>query len=298
LPNYNKIIHDRIINVNIIGIVDNVPVSNKKTVQLNDYVQDSTDNYSMTAQRISDFQQTRREIKSDFDFVFDWPEYVYSAHDMPDSIKAVYEKYEALEAAKQEALEAEKAMEEKKARGEDPAVILSRLIPEGITFGNTREECEAIITKSGRKNYIGKTVIVLYEQPVGSYTADLVQLWFSGEGPADTLIRVVYPLYGNTKEAEAKKAYNNLLPIVQGMCGNPDITRKDQERPNYNDLKGDLVGLITGPAYKPSDFDGDIKDFAEWLKEDGESKFTVLLFNKFYKAHLYYQVDLYIEAVK
>lgn len=271
----------------------------KKTSQLMDYVKDSSDNYTMTAQRISDFQQTKREIKSDFEFVLDWPEFSYRTHEMTKTFKDIYQKYAAQKEAERKQEEEKRKLEEEKAKGKGAEEIFALLIPEGISFKNTKEECENIINNSGRKKYFGEKTFVLYDEKIGSYTAKTVRLTFAGEKATDELVRISYPLNDvNSKDSEAIKAYKAVLSILLDTCGTPKLTRADKERPECNDLKGNRIGLPSGSAYKQSDFDGIINDFSEWRISDGTNNYAILLFKKEYKAHRVYEVELFIERVE
>ena len=48
--------------------------------------------------------------------------------------------------------------------------------------------------------------------------------------------------------------------------------------------------MISGPAYKDSDFAGSIPQFSEWLFDSDGYWVDVVVFEKYYPAHLFYEV--------
>lgn len=59
--------------------LENLKEFYKKTSMMLDYVAEFSGSYVTFTQDVKAFKQTRREIKSDFEFEFDWPDYVYEA---------------------------------------------------------------------------------------------------------------------------------------------------------------------------------------------------------------------------
>lgn len=125
----------------------------KKTSVLLDYVRESSDSYAITAERLADFQQTRRELKSDFDFIFDWPAYAYKSREISPSFKPIYD----AAAARRAAEAARQAEEEAKAARTEEEIIADAAeaaVAEGFEYAEAVSEGLLAARKEGRYFYV------------------------------------------------------------------------------------------------------------------------------------------------
>lgn len=177
------------------------------------------------------------------------------------------------------------------AEAEAARIALQKLFPAGTSFATPKDEFAAKLGIDVQENAkLIRAESVLFESASAKY-------YFKDENKPLKLTSVYINLYGNTSTSTAQSTYQIAYNMLSDICGTPFATNQTRSRPTYNELKGNTANLISGPAYKDSDFDGNIVSFAEWLLDAGEYYVNVIVYNKQFPAHKFYEIAVLYEVV-
>ena len=302
----------------------------KDAVLLYEYIVDFKDNYTGFSEKLDEFQRGNSSWKVDFEFLFDPAGYSYVSElraaqqeeenrrnynralvyenegdyrnareyywlckgyeDAFDRMNSCTEKINAEITAEKAAAEAEAT----RVAAEKTAMILRELLHTGISFDTLRNEFAAILSNNGIET---KEYSKFIRAKSGLFNSASTEYYFKDENSPQQLTSVHTNLYGNTSASTASSTYQTALQQLSSICGTPYATSANRSRPTYNELKGNTANLISGPAYKDSDFDGKIVKFSEWLFNAGEYYINVIVYNKHFPAHKFYEVTVLYEVV-
>ncbi|MBR4040046.1 MAG: peptidoglycan-binding protein [Clostridia bacterium] len=175
--------------------------------------------------------------------------------------------------------------------------IVKNLFPDGTSFETHKDDIAASLTKNNIEASIYPQIIRINNYKLSASLTPRLLFWFNNTNIPNQATKITFEFYGNISSSAAASAYSKALSHFENICGTPAKTNKDQARPTYNKLNGNTAGLISGPAYKDSDFAGKIDSFAEWLVDSGEYWLNIIVYNKYYPAHRFYEVSVLCELV-
>ena len=171
------------------------------------------------------------------------------------------------------------------------------LLPE-ISLDMTYDEIwNALSKNSGYKLKKYKNEIDVKDVSVASYRFESICFLFGDSTNPQKLTSIQYEANGTSSKASANSAYSQVYASFASILGNPSANNSKQARPTYNKLDGNLAWLVSGPAYKKADFEGKILSFSEWLVDDGNEFLSIIVYNKHYPAHMYYDVQVQYDFV-
>ena len=166
----------------------------------------------------------------------------------------------------------------------------------GITFDSTKDEIIEMEQSKGSKIVELPVNLRIDNIDLNVVTAESLLYVFDKENPTK-LNEIRYKIYGNTSQGEANLLFDKINTLYIDKYDTPLFTKEDSERPVFSDLGKNTAGLISGPAYKDSDFVGEIPQFSEWLLDSDGYWVDVVVFEKYYPAHLFYEVAVIYTVV-
>lgn len=302
----------------------------KDAVLLYEYIADFKDNYTGFSEKLDEFKRSKSSWEVDFEFLFDPSGYSYvreiraaqqdeenkrnydralvyenegdyrnardyywlckGYEDAFDRMSSCTEKINAEITVEKAAAEAEAA----RVAAEKTAMTMRELLHTGVSFDTPKNEFAAILNNNGIET---KEYSKFIRAKSGLFKSASTEYYFKDENSPQQLTSVHTNLYGNTSASTASSTYQTALQQLLSVCGTPYATNSNSSRPTYNELKGNTASLISGPAYKDSDFDGKIVNFSEWLFDAGEYYINVIVYNKHFPAHKFYEVTVLYEVV-
>lgn len=158
----------------------------------------------------------------------------------------------------------------------------------GITFASTRDEIKEV--EGDNISFEGPTMMRA-SVTLGGYNCGL---FYNFHDESDeqrlTSIRYMVYFYGGSKvnkhKSEAELAFETISTLYTQKYGVPQYTSADTSRPCFNKLDWNTDYMMEGKAYKPEDFAGDVEAFSEWLVPDGDDMVDIVVYQKYYPAHM------------
>lgn len=164
----------------------------------------------------------------------------------------------------------------------------------GITFASTRDEIKEV--EGDNISFEGPSMMRAFVT-LGGYDCGL-HYNFHDESNEQRLTSILYEVYftgergihGGSKvnewKPDAELAFETISTLYTQKYGVPQYTSADTSRPRFNKLDWNTDYLMEGEAYKPKDFVGDVEAFSEWLVPDGDDMVDIVVYQKYYPAHM------------
>lgn len=157
----------------------------------------------------------------------------------------------------------------------------------GITFASTRDEIKEV---EERIDYESPTSLVIWKINIGGYESTLRYNFDENNDQKLTSIHYLVYLFGGSKVdkklSEAESAFETTSALYTEKYGTPQYTQADSSRPHFNKLDWNTENMMEGSAYKPDSFAGTVEAFSEWLVPDGDDMVDIVVYQKYYPAHM------------
>lgn len=159
----------------------------------------------------------------------------------------------------------------------------------GVTFSSTKDQIKEV--EGENIKYESSISLRVGDIKLGGYNPMLLYL-FENDNNDQQLTSIYYQINNfqgskvDKHMSESELAFETVATLYADKYGVPQYTNADVGRPCFNKLDWNTDFMMEGAAYKEPDFAGKVEQFAEWVVPDGDDMVDIVVYQKYYPAHM------------